>query len=121
MDASAADVACKLSDTTRKKPMKKTSESSWSYLAGWSKQRRGLIPSFVTQFWGNGDNWTPLKGVWYAAEKAGVVGGGWGGAGGSAWEDRGIPVLPGDKFRLVSYGTLASPSIWEVEFTSPLR
>lgn len=101
--------------------MRKKSESNSSYLAGWVKEQANLIPSGTRERWGKSENWTPEKGVWYTAEKAGRVGGGWGGAGGGAWEDKGIPVLAGDKFRLVSYGSPASSSVWEVEFTSPLR
>lgn len=65
--------------------------------------------------------WRPEKGIWYNAESAGRIGGGWGGGGSGAWSDPGIPVLAGDKFRLVSYGTVACPTVWEVEFSSPLR
>jgi hypothetical protein len=96
--------------------MTKITESNSSSLLGWIQEQRDLIPSFI-----QAKNWTPEKGTWYAAEKAGRIGGGWGGAGSGAWLDSGIPVLPGDKFRLVSYGSPACPSLWEVEFTSPLR
>jgi hypothetical protein len=100
--------------------MKKITESNSSHLAGWVKCQRDLIPAHVER-WGNSDNWTPEKGAWYAAEKAGTIGGGWGGAGSGAWEDKGINVLPGDKFRLLAFGNASAPSVWEVEFTSPLR
>jgi len=101
--------------------MKKITESNSAYLAGWVKCQRDLIPAHVGVRWGNSGNWTPEKGVWYAVERAGKVGGGWGGAGSGAWRDSGINVLPGDRFRLVAYGNPAAASIWEVEFTSPLR
>ena len=91
-------------------------DSNSCQLQGWVSDQRGLIPSFVQS-----KSWTPEKGVWYGAEAPGVIGGGWGGAGSGKWEDPGIPVLPGDRFRLVSRGNPACPSVWEVEFTSALR
>lgn len=94
----------------------KFSESNYSHLAGWVKEQRDLIPSFLKS-----SDWTPEKGIWYSAEKAGRIGGGWGGGGLGAWSDPGVAVMPGDRFRLVSFGNAASPSAWEVEFASPLR
>jgi len=92
------------------------SDSNSCQLQSWISEQRDLIPSFVRS-----KNWTPEKGIWYAAEASGRVGGGWGGGGSGAWSDPGIPVLPGDRFRLVSYGTPACPSVWEVALISPLR
>ena len=95
----------------------KFSDSNSPSLEGWVSDQRGLIPSFVQPT----KNWTPEKGVWYGAEAPERVGGGWGGAGSGAWSDPGIPVMTGDRFRLVSRGNPAAPSVWEVEFSSPLR
>ena len=94
----------------------KTTESNSSSLQGWISSQRGLIPSFVQS-----KSWTPEKGVWYGAEAPGRIGGGSGGAGSGSWADTGVAVMPGDRFRLVSYGSPACPSVWEVEFSSPLR
>ena len=94
----------------------KFSESNSPSLQGWVSSQRGLIPSFV-----QAKNWTPEKGVWYGAEAPGRIGGGSGGAGSGSWSDPGIAVLPGDRFRLVSFGNPSTPSVWEVAFTSPLR
>lgn len=96
-------------------------ESNAAFLRTWVASQESLIPSFAKEEANKTERWSPEKGVWYTAEKAGKVGGGWGGAGSGAWEDKGIPVLAGDKFRLVSYGSPASPSVWEIKFTSALR
>jgi len=95
----------------------KTTESNSSSLQSWVSDQRGLIPSFVQPT----KNWTPEKGVWYGAEAPGRIGGGSGGAGSGSWSDPGIAVQQGDRFRLVSFGSPACPSVWEVEFTSALR
>ena len=99
----------------------KISESNSSFLRTWVKSQEALIPSFAKIEAKRLERWSPEKGVWYLAEKAGKVGGGWGGAGSGAWEDKGIQVQPGDRFRLAAYGNPSAPSVWEVEFTSPLR
>ena len=98
--------------------MRKFTESNASTLKTWIPAQEALIPAFAKK---ESERWSPEKGIWYTAEKAGKVGGGWGGAGSGAWRESGVHVLTGDKFRLVSYGSPAAPSLWEVEFTSPLR
>jgi hypothetical protein len=94
----------------------KLSESNGAYIA----LDECLVPACCVQEAVNG-LWWPKRGVWYTAEKRGKIGGGWGGAGSGAWHDKGINVFAGDKFRLKSRGNAACPSVWEVEFTSPLR
>lgn len=98
----------------------KITESNRSYMSKWS----GLVPASAnctTDTAGDRILWYPEKGVWYSAEAEGTVGGGHFGAGMNAYVDKGIRVLPGDRFRLKSHGNVACPSVWEVAFTSPLR
>ena len=99
----------------------KFTESNCSYL---SKHWSSLIPKTAklqSDMAGDMILWHPEKGVWYSAEAEGLVGGGHFGAGMNAYVDKGIRVMPGDRFRVVSHGNVACPSLWEVAFTSNLR
>ena len=81
----------------------------------------GLVPKFAQSDLLRNSLWRPSLGVWYAAEKFGKVPGGEFGAGIGQWRQKSVPLMPGDRFRLVRQGNPASPSIWEVQFCSPLR
>jgi hypothetical protein len=70
-------------------------------------------PEFPT-FVGMSSGWKfsrPPVGVWFVVVARGIVGGGWG----SDWSDDGIPVVSGQRVRLVERGTVYRASEWEVE------
>lgn len=56
-----------------------------------------------------------IPGRWMTAMRDFHLRGGWGGAGAGAWRDDGAAVAAGQRFRLVSRGSAACASVWEVE------